>query len=130
MRLQSFVAVSTLLAALASVVPAPVYAQGAPQTISAVDVRALATGYRSSKIVGSTVLNDSNQSIGKIDDLIVSRDHNLFAIVSVGGFLGMGKHLIVVSYAQLHPTNDNHGFVLPGATKDALKALPEYKYQS
>ncbi len=130
MRLQSLAAASALLAALAAYAPAPVFAQGAPQTISTVDVRALATGYRSSKIVGSTVVNDNNQSIGKIDDLIVSRDHNLFAIVSVGGFLGMGKHLIVVSYAQLRPTTDNHGFVLPGATKEALKALPEYKYQS
>ena len=51
-------------------------AQGTPQTIELVkvDVQKLSAGYRSSKIVGSSVLNDANETIGKIDDILVSSD--------------------------------------------------------
>lgn len=104
-------------------------AQGAPQTISAVrvDVQKLATGYRASKIVGTAVVNDANEKIGSVDDLIVNRDDRvLFAVLSVGGFLGMGAHMVAVPYAQLQP-GDKH-MVLTGGNKEALKALPEFKY--
>src|ERR1700681_4471373 len=62
-------------------------AQGALQTVSLVrvDVTKLATGFRSSKVVGSAVVNDANETVGKIDDLLVAPDGRaLFAIVSVG----------------------------------------------
>jgi len=115
---------ATLAAAAAiatAAVPAVVIAQGTTQTIAAVDVKMLSTGLRSSKIVGS--------DIGKIDDLIVSReDHKVYAIISVGGFLGIGSKLVAVDYDTLQPTSNNSGFVLAGATKDSLKSLPEYKY--
>jgi hypothetical protein len=65
----------------------------------------------------------------KIDDLIVSQDRKLFAIVSVGGFLGIGTKLVAVRYDDLRPTPDSKGFVLSGATKDSLKALPEFRYR-
>lgn len=107
------------------------FAQGAPQTVApmrvSVDVGQLSMGYRASKIRGSTVYNDANAKVGAIDDLIVNRDDKvLYAIVSVGGFLGMGKHLVAVPYGAIRIEN-NH-MVLPGATKDALKSMPEFKY--
>jgi PRC-barrel domain len=51
-------------------------AQGVPQTvaIAKVDVQKVAAGYRASKVIGSSVLNDANETIGKIDDLLVTRD--------------------------------------------------------
>ena len=107
----------------------PVWAQGAPQTVSIerVDVQKLAAGYRSSKIVGSPVVNDANEKIGDIDDLLVEpSDKVLFAVLSVGGFLGMGEHLVVVPFSRLQITGNR--VLLPGGTKDALKALPEFKY--
>ena len=47
-------------------------AQGVPQTveITKVDVQKVAAVYRASKVIGSSVLNDSNETIGKIDDLL------------------------------------------------------------
>ena len=53
-------------------------AQGTPQTIelAKVDVQRLAAGYRASKIMGSSVLNDANETIGKIDDILVSSTAN------------------------------------------------------
>ena len=78
--------------------------QGAPQTvdIAKVDVQQLSAGYRSSKVVGSGVVNDANETIGKIDDLLVSPDDKQpYAVLSIGGFLGMGTHLVVVPYDEL-----------------------------
>jgi PRC-barrel domain len=50
--------------------------QGTPQTVELVkvDVHKLAAGYRASKVIGSSVINDANETIGKIDDLLVSSD--------------------------------------------------------
>ena len=55
---------------------ANVNAQGVPQTveITKVDVQKVAAGYRASKVIGNSVVNDANQTIGKIDDLLVTRD--------------------------------------------------------
>jgi hypothetical protein len=124
-----FLIAATLSGFTAIALPTLAVAQGAAQTITAVDVKVVATGYRTSKIVGSTVINDAKESIGKIDDLIIAQDkHIVFAVVSVGGFLGAGSKLVAVQYDQLRPTPDNQGFVLAGATKDSLKALPEFSY--
>lgn len=104
-------------------------AQGVPQTveIAKVDVQKLAAGYRASKIIGSSVYNADDETIGKIDDLLVSPDgKEPFAVLSVGGFLGMGSHLIVVPYDSLRVVTRK--LVLPGGTKEGLKALPEFKY--
>ena len=77
------------------------------------------------KIMGKSVYNEKKEKIGTIDDLIVTSDRSLsYAIIGVGGFLGMGKHDVAIPMSQLKADQD--GFVLPGATKDALKAMPEY----
>ena len=104
-------------------------AQGTPQTIELVkvDVQKLSAGYRSSKVVGSSVLNDANETIGKIDDILVSSDGKQpYAVLSIGGFLGMGAHLVVVPYDTLKFADKK--VVLPGGTKEGLRMLPEFKY--
>jgi PRC-barrel domain len=104
-------------------------AQGTPQTVELVkvDVQKLAAGYRSSKVVGTSVVNDANETIGKIDDLLVSRDGKQpYAVLSIGGFLGMGNRLVVVPYDTLKFAGNK--VTLPGGTKEGLKMLPEFKY--
>jgi hypothetical protein len=104
-------------------------AQGVPQTveIAKVDVQKVAAGYRASKVIGSSVLNDANETIGKIDDLLVTRDgKEPYAVLSIGGFLGMGTHLVVVRYDSLKFADNK--IVLPGGTKDGLKMLPAFQY--
>ena len=106
-----------------------VRAQGIPQTIELVkvDVQKLAAGYRSSKVVGTSVVNDAGQTIGTIDDLLVSSDGKQpYAVLSVGGFLGIGTHLVVVPYETL--TFADKKVTLPGGTKEGLRMLPEFKY--
>jgi hypothetical protein len=107
----------------------PAGAQGATQTVEVakVDVQKLSAGYRASKVIGSSVLNDANEAIGKIDDLLVSTDGKApYAVLSIGGFLGMDSHLIVVPHDSLNLIDNK--IVLPGGTKDSLKMLPEFKY--
>ena len=108
---------------------APAMAQGVPQTvdIAKVDVRTVAAGYRASKVIGSSVLNQANETIGKIDDLLVTRDgKEPYAVLSVGGFLGMGTHMVVVRYDSLKFADNK--IMLPGGTKDGLKMLPAFEY--
>ena len=114
--------------ALAAGTVAPAFAADlTPQPVSSVNVTQLADGYRTSKLVGATVKNAANDSIGKIDDLIVSRsDKVLYAGVAVGGFLGIGSKLVAVPYNSLEVGKDH--LVMPNASKDQLKALPEFKY--
>jgi PRC-barrel domain len=124
-------AAAAVAAATALAIPAFVLAQGPPQTVqlTKVDVIKVATGYRASKVIGTSVVNDANDTVGKIDDIIIGQDgKSPFVVLSVGGFLGMGNKLIVLPYEQLKTTEGK--IVLPGATKDALKALPEFKYAS
>jgi len=103
-------------------------AQGAAQTVELVkvDVQTLAAGNRASKVIGSNVVNDANETIGKIDDLLVSSDGKRpYAVLSIGGFLGMGTHLVVVPYDTLKFTDNK--VTLPVGTKEGLKMLPEFK---
>ncbi len=116
---------------LAACLSSPVFSQGAPQTVTLmkVDPASLATGYRTSKVVGSTVVNEANETVGTIDDLIVTPSEKVpFAVLSVGGFLGMDAKYVVVPFASLQVQDKR--MVLPGATKDSLKALPAFKYNT
>jgi hypothetical protein len=104
-------------------------AQGVPQSveITKVDVQKVAAGYRASKVVGSSVANDANQTIGKIDDLLVTRDgKEPYVVLSVGGFLGMGIRMVVIRYDSLKFADNK--IMLPGGTKDGLKMLPAFQY--
>ena len=121
-RIMSAVAIVAMLGAQS-------FAQGTPQTagVMKVDPASVATGYRVSKVVGSTVVNEANETVGTIDDLIVTPNEVVpFAVLSVGGFLGMGTKYVVVPYSALKVQDKK--MVLPGATKDSLKALPEFKH--
>jgi hypothetical protein len=128
--MNKFVASVALATFVAGAAPHLAAAQGSTQTITAVDVKEVATGLRASKIIGSDVVNSNKDTIGKIDDLIISSsDHKLIAVISVGGFLGIGTKLVAVRYDELQPTSNNAGFILAGGTKDSLKALPEFSYR-
>jgi hypothetical protein len=104
-------------------------AQGVPQAVEIVkvDVQKVAAGYRASKVIGSSVVNDASETIGKIDDLLVTRDgKEPYVVLSVGGFLGMGTHMVVIRYDNLKFADNK--IVLPGGTKNGLKMLPAFQY--
>ncbi len=130
--------------------------------------------WRASKVVGLSVYNDSNESLGSINDLLMDKSGNIKAVViGVGGFLGVGEHLVAVpmdkikfvnepvaytgmtggtgstgnrpastttttgsastntapaSAAKANPWYPDHAVF--SATKDQLKAMPEFKYST
>ena len=89
---------------------------------------------RASKLIGSSVYNDRNEKIGSIDDVVLGKDNKADAVIlSVGGFLGMGTKLVSVPYSQLtlgdtKDASSDNKVVMPGATKESLKAQPGFNY--
>jgi sporulation protein YlmC with PRC-barrel domain len=72
--------------------------------------------WRTSKVVGLSVYNDQNESIGSINDLLMDKGGNMkAAVISVGGFLGVGAHLVAVPYDKIKFVNEP----VPSATASA-----------
>ncbi len=112
-------------------VPGPTTAAGAtPSPNLAVATVKMENGIRASKMIGAAVYNDQNQQVGTVDDIILDHDNKaVLAVISVGGFLGVGGKLVAVSYTQLH--EDNAGkVILPDASKDALGKMPSFVYNT
>ncbi|WP_244069719.1 PRC-barrel domain-containing protein [Bradyrhizobium sp. Ce-3] len=121
--------------------------------------------WRASKVVGLSVYNDKNESVGSINDLLMDKEGAIKAVViGVGGFLGVGEHLVAVPLDKVKFVNEpvaytgasNTGSTTKSttttgaapaaasskpnpwypdhavfsATKDELKAMPEFKYSA
>jgi sporulation protein YlmC with PRC-barrel domain len=111
--------------AAAKTTPASPVAGVIPLGVTKIEADLIAPGMRASKLMKQRVYNESGQKIGEIEDLVIAPDGTLSAaVVEVGGFLGIAKHKVAIPVKQftaIHPK-----VVLPGATKDALKSLPEF----
>jgi sporulation protein YlmC with PRC-barrel domain len=84
---------------------------------------------RASKVIGATVYNDQNESVGSVNELLInSRNDVSDAVLSVGGFLGMGSKLVKVPFQDIHVSGDK--LMISGASKDQLKQMPDYKMAS
>lgn len=105
----------------------------APLGVTVIEMEAVVVGWSAKNdLLGKTVVNDKDDKIGKVDDLILSPSKDgvpaaSFAIIGVGGFLGIGKRDVAIPTSQLKINNKQ--LTLPGATKDAVKALPAFVYQ-
>ncbi len=81
------------------------------------------------KLVGATIFNDQKQQIGSISDVLLDKSGKaVTAVLSVGGFLGVGSRLVAVPFARLDIEPDR--IVVPGATKVSLENLPAYNPNS
>lgn len=79
------------------------------------------------QILGQPVYNDTGEKVGKVDDLVIAPDKKVsYAIVGAGGFLGIGRHDVVIPVNQFK--RENGKLVLPGATKEAIKAMPQFEW--
>jgi hypothetical protein len=99
-----------------------------PLGVSADEMTAITLGWSvKKKILGKPVYNDDKQKIGLIDDLIIIPVRLVpYAIIGVGGFLGIGKHDVAICMSQLKEERDR--FVAPSATRYAIRALPKFEY--
>jgi sporulation protein YlmC with PRC-barrel domain len=120
-----------ILSSLVLITPNVVQAQVAGSTLVGVSVeeaRDVATGWSAKRqVFGAAVYNDLNEKIGSVDDIIIAPDKAIsYAIINAGGFLQVTKHDVAVPVSQLKLIEGK--LVLPGATRDALKASPEFEY--
>ena len=131
---------------LAVAQPAAGIAEGAPATDRAVvtppppspgssihnqvvDSRTLREGRRASRLIGASVYNDSAETIGEVDDLLIPREGGPpVAIISVGGFLGIGAKLVAIPYDNLRMGGSR--WTLPGVTRESLNALPGFTHEA
>jgi len=102
-------------------------------------------GYAAGQVAGSTTLgvtveelkavaigwSAKRQILGKtvyrIDDIIVTPERAVsYVIIGAGGFVGLGRHDVAIPVNQLQEQDGK--YVLSGATKEAIKALPKFEY--
>jgi sporulation protein YlmC with PRC-barrel domain len=98
------------------------------QVLVSANVAEVQRGYRTTKLWGKTVWNDRNERIGTIPDVVIGQDDVPFVILEVGGFLGLGAHMVAVPFKTLKIDEAGRKIVLPGATRDALKNFPEFRF--
>jgi len=96
--------------------------------MSVEELQTIARGWSATKqILGKPVYNAKNEKVGDVDDLIIAPDSaSSYAIIGVGGFLGLGERQVAVPANHLKHTEGR--IVLPDATKEALQAMPSFQY--
>ena len=106
---------------------APVVAPAQPA--AALPVRDVALSSRASRIIGAKVYNERGELIGEVEDLVLARDTaGTMAVISVGGFLGIGARSVGVPLSELRYAEADQRWTLAGASKESLQNRPEVTY--
>jgi sporulation protein YlmC with PRC-barrel domain len=81
----------------------------------------------SSRVEGTNVYNRQGESLGEIHDLMIDKKsgHVAYAIMSFGGFLGMGESYHPLPWSVLDYSESQGGYVVD-IDKDRLKGAPYY----
>jgi sporulation protein YlmC with PRC-barrel domain len=76
------------------------------------------------------VYDKADQRIGQIADVLMTEDGKITAfVIGAGGFLGMGKHDVLVPFSAVSTTKkDGKTYLVMDTSKDALKSAPGFKY--
>jgi sporulation protein YlmC with PRC-barrel domain len=100
----------------------------APIVTMAADTVVITSPVDAQKLIGQSVKNFDNETIGKIDSVLLDTGGKVVAVVvGVGGFLGLGERDVALDWSSLRVTDGGRD-VRANFTKDQLKALPEYKF--
>lgn len=125
LALTTFAVATTLFAASSW---AQVAGEATTFGVSVIESTEIAMGWSVKKtLLGKTIYNDAGQKVGNVDDLIISPNKNVsYVIVGAGGFVGIGRHDVAIPVTQIQ---DQAGkLVMPGATKNTIKSMPEFAY--
>ena len=88
---------------------------------------------RASKLIGTSVKNQAGESIGDINEVVLTKEGQIAAVViGVGGFLGIGEREVAVSFESLRLSHDENknAVISLNATKDSLKSAPQWEWVS
>lgn len=91
---------------------------------------------RASKLIGTNIKNQANETVGEINELILDKDGKVVAVVvGVGGFLGIGQREVALDYKSLNVKYDPNAMTDAGATtvtvnatKESLSAAPAWSW--
>ena len=78
------------------------------------------------EVLGSPVVNASGDEVGEIEDLVVDDNQKHYAILSVGGFLGIGEKKVAIPLDQLQLREDE-AYLISAETEEQLEQMPEYE---
>jgi hypothetical protein len=98
------------------------------EVLVSANVAEVGKGYRTSEVRGRAVWNERNERIGTIPEVVIGRDDVPFAILEVGGFLGLGAHMVAIPFKALRIDDAGRKIVLPGATRRALRNFAEFRF--
>lgn len=95
---------------------------------SMIPVSRLSQIQKASKLMGTTIKNQQDEMLGKVENIVVdlSSGRILAVIVSSGGFLGLGGELSAVPPTALRFNNERDILQLD-ASKDMLSTAPHFK---
>ena len=86
--------------------------------------------HRVSKIIGTDVVNSKGEKIGDVEDIVLDAKGNVaYAVVSTGGFLGMGDKMHAVPWSAIRTTTGTDNFMLD-VDKDRLRTAPGFDQSS
>lgn len=77
------------------------------------------------EVLGSRVVNAGGQEVGEIEDLVLDQNQIAYAVVSVGGLLGLGEKRVAVPLDDLQ-LGEGETYLMSSATQDQLEQMPEY----
>lgn len=133
--MKKFIPVAALIAAMSMPVLAqdaatnPAAQPAAPTAGESVVSKSLSGDISANKLINESVKNAANEAIGDVNDVLISGDGKVAAvIVGVGGFLGMGEKNVAIPFDQLMFAKDAEGVltVTTSMTKENLQSAPEY----
>jgi hypothetical protein len=102
------------------------HAQGQEVALTPMQATEVARGYRAEGLKIKPVVNDKNETIGRISDFIFGKDGNIYVVLAVGDFTGVGGLLVAIPFRSLKLDDPNGDIVLPGASRAALEKLPVF----
>ena len=113
------------LAAAAGVIAAgAALAQNAPPAASGAEDAGNQTLVRD--LLGATVRTTSGDDVGELRDLVVADGEIVSAVLSIGGFAGLGEKIVAVPYEELDRRGDDDALVI-ARTEAELEALPQFQ---
>ena len=88
----------------------------------------ISTAISANSLIGAKVENLKNENLGKIEDLVIEPEDARvsFAILSFGGFLGMGEKFFAVPLQAMRASTEDRTFVLD-VDKEKLKKAPSFE---